>query len=125
MFKLYQLIINKQTFKEVIFLIVNVNELLTLVTKELALVTGERRKTVILVYTILSKLSVSTIELNELENLLTNGNADINTKKDAIKMVRVLNNLLTISKEYHLANEIYLKELRKKRKPINDVIKTK
>lgn len=125
MFKLYQLIINKQTFKEVIFLIVNVNELLTLVTKELALYTGERRKTVILVYTILSKLSVSTIELNELENLLTNGNADINTKKDAIKMVRVLNNLLTISKEYHLANEIYLKELRKKRKPINDVIKTK
>lgn len=106
-------------------MIVNVNELLTLVTKELALVTGERRKTVILVYTILSKLSVSTIELNELENLLTNGNADINTKKDAIKMVRVLNNLLTISKEYHLANEIYLKELRKKRKPINDVIKTK
>lgn len=125
MFNLYQLIINKQTFKEVIFLIVNVNELLTLVTKELALYTGERRKTVILVYTILSKLSVSTIELNELENLLTNGNADINTKKDAIKMVRVLNNLLTISKEYHLANEIYLKELRKKRKPINDVIKTK
>lgn len=125
MFKLYQLIINKQTFKEVIFLIVNVNELLTLVTKELALYTGERRKTVILVYTILSKLSVSTIELNELENLLTNGNADLNTKKDAIKMVRIFNNLLTISKEDHLANECYLKELRKKRKPIKDIIKTK
>lgn len=105
--------------------IVNVNELLTLVTKELELYTGERRKTVILVYTILSKLSVSTIELNELENLLTNGNADLNTKKDAIKMVRILNKLLTISKEEHLANECYLKELRKKRKPIKDIIKTK
>ena len=105
--------------------IVNVNELLTLVTKELDLYTGERRKTVILVYTILSKLSVSTIELNELENLLTNGNADLNTKKDAIKMVRIFNNLLTISKEEHLANECYLKELRKKRKPIKDIIKTK
>ena len=105
--------------------IVNVNELLTLVTKELDLYTGERRKTVILVYTILSKLSVSTIELNELENLLTNGNADLNTKKDAIKMVRIFNNLLTISKEEHLANEFYLKDLRKKRKPIKDIIKTK
>ena len=101
------------------------NELLTVVTKELSLYTGERRKTVILVYTILSKLSVSTIELNELENLLTKGNDDRNTKKDAMKMVRVLNNLLTISKEENLENELYLKEIRDKRKPIKDVIKTK
>ena len=106
-------------------MIVNVNELLTIVTKDLELYTGERRKTIQLLYKTLSKLSVSTIESNELENLLTNGNADLNTKKDAMKMVRVLNNLLTISKEEHLENELYLKEVRDKRKPINDVIKTK
>lgn len=125
MFKLYPLIINKKTFKEARFLIVNVNDLLTIVTKDLELYTGERRKTVSLVYTTLSKLSVSTIELTALENLLTKGNADFNTKKDAMKMVRVLNNLLTISKEENLENELYLKEIRDKRKPIKDVIKTK
>lgn len=99
--------------------------MLTYVTKDLPLYVGERRKTIQLVYTTLTKLSDSTIELNDLENLLTNGNDDLNTKKDAMKMVRVLNNLLTISKEEHLENELYLKEIWDKRKPLNDVIKTK
>jgi hypothetical protein len=102
-----------------------VNELLTIVTKDLDLYIGERRKTVILVYTTLSKLSVTTIELKELDHLLSDCTEDFNTKKDALKMVRVLNNMLTISREEKLANEFYLKEARKKRKPITDVIKTK
>lgn len=100
-----------------------VTEMLTILTKDLERYTGERRKTVQLLYTTFCKLSISTIELTELENLLNACNVDINTKKDAIKMVRILTNLLTISKEEQLANESYLKEVRKKRKPLNEVIK--
>lgn len=106
-------------------MVINVNDLLTIVTKDLELYTGERRKTIQLVYKTLTKVSVSTIESNELENLLTEGNDDLNTKKDSIKMVRVLNNLLTISKKEHLENELYLKDIRKKRKPLTEIIKTK
>lgn len=100
-----------------------VNEILTIVTKDLELYTGERRKTVLLVYTILSNLSITTIDLNELNKIIDSSNEDLNIKRDAIKMVRVFNNMLTISKEEHLSNERYLKDIRKKRKPLNEVIK--
>lgn len=103
--------------------IVNVNELLTLVTKELELYTGERRKTFLLVYTILSNLSITTIDLNELNKIIDSSNEELNIKRDAIKMVRVFNNMLTIRKEEQLSNECYLKDIRKKRKPLNEVIK--
>ena len=99
------------------------NEILTIVTKDLELYTGERRKTVLLVYTILSNLSITTIDLNELNKIIDSSNEDLNIKRDAIKMVRVFNNMLTISKEEHLSNERYLKDIRKKRKPLNEVIK--
>lgn len=103
----------------------DVTEILTILTKDLERYKGERRKTVLLLYTIFCKLSISTIELTELENLLNNVNVDFNTKKDAIKMVRVINNMLNTNKEEQLANEIYLKEIRNKRKHLTEVIKTK
>lgn len=101
----------------------DVTEMLTILTKDLERYTGERRKTVLLVYTILSNLSITTIDLNELNKIIDSSNEDLNIKRDAIKMLRVFNNMLTISKEEHLTNERYLKDVRKKRKPLNEVIK--
>lgn len=101
----------------------DVNEMLTILNKDLERYTGERRKTFLLVYTILSNLSITTIDLNELNKIIDSSNEELNIKRDAIKMVRVFNNMLTISKEEQLSNECYLKDIRKKRKPLNEVIK--
>jgi hypothetical protein len=91
-----------------------VNEILNRVSKDLELYTGDRRKTVLLVYKTLIDLSITTIDLNELNEIIDSSNEELNIKRDAIKMVRVFNNILTISKEEKLANELYLKDVRKK-----------
>ena len=71
----------------------------------------------------INNLSITTIDLNELNKIIDSSNEELNIKRDAIKMVRVFNNMLTISKEEQLSNECYLKDIRKKRKPLNEVIK--
>jgi len=83
---------------------------------------GERRKTVILIQTTLKNISNQTIELPTLYDMLMNSPADDQTKKDAVKMVRVLYNTLDVSDEELTANEAYLKEVRKKRKPLSAVV---
>ena len=102
---------------------VHVDKMLRVVSNWEPLYEGERKKTVVLVQTTLNNLSNQTVELPTLYNKLLDSPADDQTKKDAVKMVRVLYNTLDVSDEEQTANETYLKEVRKKRKPLSTVVK--
>ena len=101
----------------------HVDKMLRVVNDWRPLSEGERKKTVIHVHNTLKNLSKQTIELPTLYDKLLETPTDNNTKKDALKMVRVLYNTLDISVEKQMANEAYLKEIRKKRKPLSAVVK--
>ena len=101
---------------------VSVEKMLRVVNNWEPLYEGERKKTVFLVQTNLKNLSNQTIELPTLYDKLLNSPADEQTKKDAVKMVRILFNKLDVSDEEQTANEAYLKEVRKKRKPLSAVV---
>lgn len=100
---------------------VHVDKMLRVVSNWEPLYEGERKKTVVLVQTTLNNLSNQTVELPTLYDKLLNSSADDQTKKDAVKMVRVLYNTLDISDEEQATNEAYLKDVRKKRKPISQL----
>ena len=102
---------------------VHVDKMLRVVSNWEPLYEGERRKTVIHVQTTLKNLSNQTVELPTLYDKLLDSPADNQTKKDAVKMVRVLYNTLDVSDEEQAANEAYLKEVRKKRKPLSAIVK--
>lgn len=102
---------------------VSVEKMLRVVNNWEPLYEGERKKTVFLVQTTLKNLSNQTIELPTLYDKLLNSPADEQTKKDAVKMVRILYNKLDVSDDEQTANEAYLKEVRKKRKPLSAVVK--
>ena len=101
---------------------VSVEKMLRVVNNWEPLYEGERKKTVFLVQTTLKNLSNQTIELPTLYDKLLNSPADEQTKKDAVKMVRILFNKLDVSDDEQTANEAYLKEVRKKRKPLSAVV---
>jgi hypothetical protein len=101
---------------------VSVEKMLRVVNNWEPLYEGERKKTVFLVQTTLKNLSNQTIELPTLYDKLLNSPADEQTKKDAVKMVRILYNKLDVSDDEQTANEAYLKEVRKKRKPLSAVV---
>lgn len=101
---------------------VSVEKMLRIVNNWEPLYEGERKKTVFLVQTTLKNISNQTVELPTLYDMLMNSPADDQTKKDAVKMVRVLYNTLDVSDEELTANEAYLKEVRKKRKPLSAVV---
>lgn len=101
---------------------VHVDKMFRVVNDWIPLFEGERRKTVILIQTTLKNISNQTVELPTLYDMLMNSPADDQTKKDAVKMVRVLYNTLDVSDEELTANEAYLKEVRKKRKPLSAVV---
>ena len=102
---------------------VHVDKMLRLVSDWRPLYEGERQKTVLLVQNTLEKLSNQPVELPTLYDQLLNSPADDQTKRDAVKMVRVLYHTLDVNDEEQAANEAYLKELRQKRKPLSAVVK--
>ena len=102
---------------------VHVDKMLRVVSDWRPLYDGERQKTVIHVQNTFKNLSNQTVELPTLYDKLLNSPADDQTKRDAVKMVRVLYHTLDVSDEEQAANEAYLKELRKKRKPLLLVVK--
>lgn len=102
---------------------VHVDKMLRLVSDWRLLYEGERQKTVLHVHNTLEKLSNQPVELPTLYDQLLNSPADDQTKRDAVKMVRVLYHTLDVNDEEQAANEAYLKELRKKRKPLSAVVK--
>lgn len=102
---------------------VHVDKMLRLVSDWRPLYEGERQKTVLHVHNTLEKLSNQPVELPTLYDQLLNSPADDQTKRDAVKMVRVLYHTLDVNDEEQAANETYLKELRKKRKPLLLVVK--
>ena len=102
---------------------VHVDKMLRLVSDWRSLYEGERQKTVLHVHNTLEKLSNQPVELPTLYDQLLNSPADDQTKRDAVKMVRVLYHTLDVNHEEQAANEAYLKELRKKRKPLSAVVK--
>jgi hypothetical protein len=101
---------------------VHVDKMFRVVNDWIPLFEGERRKTVILIQTTLKNISNQIVELPTLYDMLMNSPADDQTKKDAVKMVRVLYNTLDVNDEEQTANEAYLKEVRKKRKPLSAVV---
>ena len=102
---------------------VHVDKMLRLVSDWRPLYEGERHKTVLHVHNTLEKLSNQPVELPTLYDQLLNSPAEDQTKRDAVKMVRVLYHTLDVNDEEQAANEAYLKELRKKRKPLSAVVK--
>ena len=70
--------------------IVHVDKMLRVVSDWRPLYDGERQKTVIHVQNTLKNLSNQTVELPTLYDKLCESPADEQTKKDAVKMVRVL-----------------------------------
>lgn len=102
---------------------VHVDKMLRVVSDWRPLYEGERKKTVIHVQTTLKNLSNQTVELPTLYDKLLNSPADDQTKRDAVKMVRVLYHTLDVNDEEQTANEAYLKEVRQKRKPLSAVVK--
>ena len=102
---------------------VHVDKMLRLVSGWRPLYEGERQKTVLHVHNTLEKLSNQPVELPTLYDQLLNSPADDQTKRDAVKMVRVLYHTSDVNDEEQAANEAYLKELRKKRKPLSAVVK--
>ena len=102
---------------------VHVDKMLRVVSDWRPLYEGERQKTVLHVQNTLEKLSNQLVELPTLYDQLLNSPADDQTKRDAVKMVRVLYHTLDVNDEEQAANEAYLKELRKKRKPLSAVVK--
>ena len=102
---------------------VHVDKMLRVVSDWRPLYEGERQKTVLHVQNTLEKLSDQAVELPTLCDKLWESPADEQTKRDAVKMVRVLYHTLNINDEEQAANEAYLKELRKKRKPLSAVLK--
>jgi uncharacterized protein (DUF58 family) len=102
---------------------VHVDKMLRVVSDWRPLYEGERKKTVLHVQNTLEKLSNQPVELPILYDQLLNSPADDQTKRDAVKMVRVLYHTLGVNDEEQAANEAYLKELRKKRKPLSAVLK--
>lgn len=98
---------------------VHVDKMLHVVSDWRPLYEGERKKTVIHVQTTLKNLSNQTVELPTLYEKLLNSPADDKTKRDAVKMVRVLYHTLDVNDEEQAVNEAYLKELRQKRKPLS------
>lgn len=102
---------------------VHVDKMLRLVSDWSPLYEGDRKKTVLHVQNTLEKLSNQPVELPTLYDQLLNSPADDQTKRDAVKMVRVLYHTLDVNDEEQAANEAYLKELRKKRKPLSAVVK--
>lgn len=101
----------------------HVDKMLRVVNDWRPLYEGERKKTVLHVQNTLEKLSNQTVELPTLYDKLLNSPADDQTKRDAVKMVRVLYHTLDVNDEEQAANEAYLKELRQKRKPLSAVVK--
>lgn len=102
---------------------VHVDKMLRVVSDWRPLYEGEREKTVIHVQTTLKNLSNQTVELPTLYDKLLGSPADEQTKRDAVKMVRVLYHTLDVNDEEQAANETYLKEIRQKRKPLSAVVK--
>ena len=102
---------------------VHVDKMLRVVSDWRPLYDGERQKTVIPLQSILKNLSNQTVELPTLYDKLCESPADEQTKKDAVKMVRVLYHTLDVDDKEQAANEAYLKELRQKRKPLSAVVK--
>ena len=97
---------------------VHVDKILRVGSDQRPLYEGERQKTVIHVQNTLENLSDQPVELPTLYDNLLDAPADDQTKRDAVKMVRVLYHTLDVNDEEQAANETYLKELRKKRKPL-------
>ena len=102
---------------------VHVDKMLRVVSDWRPLYEGERQKTVLHVQNTLEKLSNQPVELPTLYDKLLNSPGDDQTKRDAVKMVRVLYHTLDVNDEEHSENETYLKELRKKRKSLSAVVK--
>ena len=102
---------------------VHFDKMLRVVSDWTPLYEGELQKAVLHVQNTLEKLSNQPFELPTLYDQLLNSPADDQTKRDAVKMVRVLYHTLDVNDEEQAANEAYLKELRQKRKPLSAVVK--
>lgn len=102
---------------------VHVDKMLRVVSDWRPLYEGERKKTIIQVQNTLKDLSYQTIELPTLYKKLLESPADYHTKKDALKMARILYNTLAVSDDEQAENEAYLKKVRKNRKPLSAVVK--
>ena len=87
---------------------VHVDKMLRVVSDWRPLYEGERQKTVLHVQNTLEKLSNQPVELPTLYDQLLNSPADDQTKRDAVKMVRVLYHTLDVNDEEQAANEAYL-----------------